>query len=97
MKQVEPPLLLPWRELFPNGRHIYYEGDDPDGFAAEIRTEFGFDPTTIPNSVLYSANPLWGLYYPADDRRDAFISYSFHCPPGILDAIYGSDRWPMGS
>jgi hypothetical protein len=34
----------PWHELFPEGRDIFYEGDDPDGFAAQIRAEFGFDP-----------------------------------------------------
>jgi hypothetical protein len=34
-----------WRELFPEGRHIFYEGDDPEGFCAEVRAEFGFDPS----------------------------------------------------
>ena len=43
--------LKPWQELHPNGRHIYYEGDDPEGFAQEILAEFGFDP---------SADELWG-------------------------------------
>jgi hypothetical protein len=38
-----------WHDLFPEGRDIFYEGDDPAGFAAEIRAEFGFDPAADPN------------------------------------------------
>lgn len=29
-----------WRELFPEGRVIYYEGDEPEEFAREIEREF---------------------------------------------------------
>ena len=65
-----------WRDLFPDGRVIFYEGDDPEGFRAQIRTEFGFDP---------------------GDTLSWEMSYSFHCPPEYLDAIYGGSRWPMGS
>jgi hypothetical protein len=65
----------PWREIFPEGRTIFYEGDEPEKFAQEILAEFGFDPS-------------------ADDR---WAPHQFHCPPEHLDAIYGSDRWPMGS
>jgi hypothetical protein len=66
-----------WREMFPDGRDIFYEGDDPEGFAATIRSEFGFDP----------AGPTW----------DNEHGWRFRCPPGHLDAIYGSGRFPMGS
>lgn len=79
---------MTWQELFPKGREIYYDGDQPAEFVEEIRAEFAFDP---------SADEYWGVLIPGDDPHDAFFSYSFHCPPGILDAIYGSDRWPMGS
>lgn len=34
-----------WRELFPNGRVIIYEGDEPEWFAAAILERFGFDPS----------------------------------------------------
>ena len=37
-----------WAEMFPNGRHIFYEGDDAEGFARQIKTEFGFDPSQDP-------------------------------------------------
>ena len=82
-----------WRELFPNGRHIYYEGDEPQKFVDEIRAEFGFDP---------SADPDWGTgyWYVPDAGRcpDPFgRTLMFLCPPEHLDAIYGSQRWPMGS
>ena len=36
---------LKWSEMFPDGRHIYYEGDDPKGFVEQIKAEFGFDPS----------------------------------------------------
>jgi hypothetical protein len=64
------------------GRHIFYEGGDPDGFAQQIQTEFGFDLTK---------DPRWGCWDPG------FTTYSFDCPPGLLDEIYGSGRFPMGS
>jgi hypothetical protein len=69
-------------DLFPHGRHIFYEGEDPDGFAQQITAEFAFDVTK---------DPRWG------DRHPDFISYGFDCPSSLLDAIYGSDRFPMGS
>ena len=34
-----------WAEQFPNGRSIFYEGEDPNGFAETIREEFGLDVT----------------------------------------------------
>jgi hypothetical protein len=40
-----------WAELFPAGRRIFYEGDDPRTFADEIKTRFGFDPS--------ENNPRW--------------------------------------
>lgn len=67
----------PWKQLFPDGRYIFYEGDDPERFVEQIRNEFGFDP---------SADPDW-------NNPD----YQFLCPAEHLDAIYGNDRFPMGS
>jgi len=43
-----------WRELCPEGRDIFYEGDDPAGFAQQIKAEFGFDP---------AGDPMWGVQY----------------------------------
>jgi hypothetical protein len=34
-----------WSEMFPNGRHIYYEGDTPRGFVIEMKAKFKFDPS----------------------------------------------------
>ncbi|MBO0834087.1 MAG: hypothetical protein J2P28_01040 [Actinobacteria bacterium] len=80
-----------WRELFPNGRCIFYEGNDPRGFAEQIRAQFGFDP---------AADPHWGkglMHGPdGEDLDDPFgRSYGFHCPPQHLDAIYNG--FQMGS
>jgi hypothetical protein len=77
-----------WADLFSGGRVIFYEGDDPDGFVATVRREFGFDP---------SADSRWGEQLSLDEPPHTHITYAFLCPPGLMDAIYGSDRWPMGS
>jgi len=36
--------MTKWKELFPEGRFIYYEGDDLMAFLRKIRAEFGFNP-----------------------------------------------------
>lgn len=46
---VGPVMPREWAVLFPEGRHIYYEGDDPEGFRAEIREKFDFDPGEQPD------------------------------------------------
>jgi hypothetical protein len=83
-----------WSELHPDGRDIYYEGDDPEKFAQEIRAEFGFDPS---DDELWGGPPIM-LGLNGEHWADLFDRiYYFHCPPEHLDEIYGSDRWPMGS
>lgn len=67
-----------WSQMFPDGRTIFYEGPDPEGFRQQVIAEFGFDPAT---------NSTW----------NAERGWQFHCPPEHLDAIYGSNRWQMGS
>jgi hypothetical protein len=95
------------RELFPDGRTIFYEGDDPQAFRRQVQAEFGFDPAGAPG--VYANNLSGGL--PGEDYADlqampaeiksstwdAEHGWQFHCPPEHLDAIYESDRWPMGS
>lgn len=76
-----------WSEMFPHGRYIYYEGVDPDGFVAEIKSKFGFDPS--------KNNPRWNEPW-FDAEGDGPRSYSFYCPAEYLDEIY-SDKYPMGS
>ena len=80
------PADATWSDLFPAGRRIFYEGNDPAGFARQVLAEFGFSP---------DGDPRWGEPY--DYVHFGYTSYSFHCPPEHLDAIYGSDRFPMGS
>ena len=75
-----------WARLFPEGRDLYYEGEQPEEFVEAVREEFGFDP---------SADPLWGKQI--DGRDGAAASYGFHCPAENLDAMYaahGSHRFP---
>ncbi len=75
-----------WANLFPDGRDIFYEGDDPVGFVRQIQAEFDFSP---------ALDPRWDEQI--EDDTDSFTSYCFHCPVEHLDAIYASDRFPMGS
>lgn len=63
--------LLAWSEMFPDGRDIYYEGDDPDGFVAEIKDKYGFDPSARPHKFGFgtpdgppSSNPGAGVTAP---------------------------------
>jgi hypothetical protein len=77
-----------WGNLFPQGREIYYEGDDPARFVEQLRREFGLNPASDPN---------WGVRIEGGETCDDFTSYAFHCPSEFLDIIYGSDRFPMGS
>jgi hypothetical protein len=32
-------------EVYPDGRELYYEGNDFIGFAAEVKAKTGFDPS----------------------------------------------------
>jgi len=75
-----------WASLFPYGRDIFYEGKDPVGFVRQIQAEFGFSP---------ALDPRWGEQI--GDDTYSFASCCFYCPAEHLDAIYGSDRFPMGS
>lgn len=78
-----------WGELFPDGRDIFYEGNDPEGFVRQIKAEFGFDP---------SEDPRWGLEHYEDGEPVHRVNmYQFRCPGEHMDAIYGSDRWITGS
>ena len=40
---VTQDVEVSWDELCPNGARRFYEGDDPEGFRAEMWEEFGFD------------------------------------------------------
>lgn len=72
-----------WNELCPNGAIRYYEGDDPDGFATEMRARYGFDVTEA--------------YEDQWVRTNWQESRSFAIPAGLVGEIYGSERWPLGS
>lgn len=77
-----------WAEMFPQGRNLYYEGDDPEGFATDIAAKFGLDPRT---------DHHWWEVIDEDGRSAPFQVYRFHCPPGLLDVVYGNPEYPLGS
>jgi hypothetical protein len=36
---------MKWSELYPEGRDIFYEGDNPKEFVEEMKARYGFDPS----------------------------------------------------
>jgi hypothetical protein len=46
---------MSWTELFPDGREIFYEGDDPKGLVKKLKAGFDFDPS--------QNNPHWKKKY----------------------------------
>jgi hypothetical protein len=48
-------LKATWSELFPDGRQIFYEGENPKAFVKEMKRKFGFDPS--------KNNPRWNEEY----------------------------------
>ena len=91
-----------WQEMFPDGRVLFYEGDDPDGFVKEMKEKFNYDPSM--NSVDFSSlspipntpNTAWGKWLPGDAKEPGFMSYAFHCPGHLLDKVY-CGQYPLGS
>jgi hypothetical protein len=94
--------LPSWQEMFPEGRVVFYEGDDPEGFVKEMKEKFNFDPSMtdvdftalapIPNTP----NKAWGELIPGDADGPGFLSYAFHCPGHLMDKVYGGS-YPLGS
>lgn len=81
-----PSTITPtWADLFPGGRDIFYEGDSPDEFATEIASKYGFDPRS---------DRRWREVI---EGEEPFVAYQFHCPQHLLDALYGSGTYPLGS
>jgi hypothetical protein len=82
----------------------YYEGDDPDGFAAEMLAEFGIDvhaPDAEPGEwqLVGGADP-WDHRVTGVDENGVAYDYpmrAFILPGGLFDEIYLSGRWPLGS
>lgn len=85
---MSPTSTTTWSELFPAGRDLFYEGDSPDQFAVQLLEAHGFDPRT---------DPGWWEVIPGDGDMEPFAAYRFHCPVELLDAVYGSDAYPLGS
>jgi hypothetical protein len=75
-----------WDELVPHGAFRFYEGNDPEGFVAEMKETFGFDP---------SEDRHWDKL--VDDGLGGFPMRGFCIPAGLVEAVYGNERWPLGS
>lgn len=77
-----------WADLFPNGRSLFYEGDSPDEFAADLAATYGLDPRT---------DHRWWEVVDGTTVSEPFLSYQFHCPAHLIDVIYGNPAYPLGS
>jgi hypothetical protein len=74
---------------------LFYEGDDPEGFCADMRAEFGFDP---------SAWLGWGQWITWDEAEavehgeEGFYSWEFWPPAEHYEALHhhSGGRWPIG-
>jgi len=84
---------LIWDDLFPDGRTIFYEGDKPAEFVAEMKERFNFDPSSS------ASRPFWKGER-KDGRNQCWNEHSgwmFHCPGRCINAVYGSSKYPLGS
>jgi hypothetical protein len=83
--------IAAWNDLCPDGALRYYEGTDPDGFAAEMMA-LGIDVRApIPNNGGWDRPMGWDESVGNEQMR------AFWIPAGRVGEIYGSDRWPLGS
>jgi hypothetical protein len=81
---------ITWDELCPFGALRFYEGDDPDGFAAEMQARYGLD-VRAPRPAGFEGRLNW------DSMIDGEPVRIFYIPAGLVEEIYGSDRYPLGS
>jgi len=94
--------VAPWSQLCPDGRTLYYEGDDPDGFARAVKTQFGFDVAEHRGYWPVKNDDESYSYKPhSEPTWNESHGWQFHCPVEHIDAIYGDEtfrrRWPLGS
>jgi hypothetical protein len=78
-----------WRETRPEGRHIFYEGDDPAAWIDKIRHDFGLDPARFMVRVWGGGEICNTLCVPdpADFIRHGSLTYKLMGPPR-------ADPWP---
>jgi hypothetical protein len=84
--------LVAWAEDYcPNGRHIYYESDEPDAFAATIRADFGLDVIS---------DQAWGQIIDDDGEgpsRPAARQASWHISKSADGASSHARTWRLSS
>jgi hypothetical protein len=78
-----------WRDHYPEGRDIFYEGNDPVAFAEQVKVEFGFDPREA-----QPVHAIWQPHEPYDGWNDQ-CGWRFHCRPSILtpSTAATASRW----
>ena len=82
------------RRSWENGRNLFYEGDDPDGFAEAVKTKTGFDPRTSPPlpDEFFICHPGSGCgcgKWAEDSHHRPFAGYPFYCPDRFAEAVHG--------
>ena len=73
------------------GHILRYEGDDPEGFRAQVKAEFGFDPADDFDSGAELGREKWGEWVETK-YGELLQNFRFLCPPEHLEAIYGAAK-----
>lgn len=63
-----------WSQLFPNGRTVFYEGDDPKGFVREMKKKYGFDPS---KGRFWNKKNGYQFHCPAECMDEVYGNYKY--------------------
>jgi hypothetical protein len=83
---------MTWDDLNEDGRFNFYEGDEPEAFAAEMLAEFGID---VHKTDRYGSD-TWEELIEDGDGGTHPARY-FFIPERLRKAVYLSGRWRLGS
>lgn len=61
-----------WSEMFPNGRDVFYDGDNPKEFVKEMKEKFGFDPSE--NNNKWNKKSGYQFFCPAANMENVYGS-----------------------
>lgn len=62
--------MRPWTDFYPDGRHVFYEGDDPHSFVREMKTKFNFDPSE--NNKSWNEESGWCFFLPGNCINEVY-------------------------
>ena len=75
--------MRPWTDYYPNGRYVFYEGDDPHSFVREMKNKYNFDPSKEGRKNNFRWNDECG--------------WCFLLPGYCINEVYDRTKYPLGS